>query len=143
MKKNLLSSVIIITFILYALFKNRSTVDALPAAGNVKNIPSPVSSNQNNLIFKDGEYTGISADAYYGFIQVKAVIKNGKLTDVIFLRYPDSHGRSIAINTIAMPYLKQEAISAQSARVDIISGATDTSKAFVESLSSALTKAQV
>ena len=46
------------------------------------------------------------------------------------------------INQQAMPVLKQEAIQAQSAQVDGVSGATDTSDAFVQSLTSALTQAQ-
>lgn len=143
MKKTIVSSFIIITFILYALFKNKSTADSLPVAATGSTISSNPTSSQNSPKFKDGEYTGISADAYYGNIQIKAVIKNGKLTDVSFLQYPSSHGRSIAINTMAMPILRQEAIIAQSAKVDGVSGATDTSSAFIESLTSALTKAQV
>lgn len=142
MKKVFVSSVIIVTFILYAVLRNKNTVDILPAEASIAPISNPVSSNQNSSGLKDGEYTGVSADAFYGYIQVKAVIKNGKLTDVNFLQYPRGHENSIAINMMAMPYLKREAITAQSANVDIVSGATDTTKAFIESLSSALIKAQ-
>jgi uncharacterized protein with FMN-binding domain len=46
------------------------------------------------------------------------------------------------INKEAMPYLKQEAIAAQSTNVDIVSGATDSSMAFQESLGSALALAK-
>ena len=142
MKKTIVSSIIIIVFILYAIFRNKSNADKLPAQTPGTYYPKNSSSNQNSLSYTDGEYTGISADAYYGYIQVQAVIKNGKLTDVNFLQYPNGHSRSIEINTTAMPYLKQEAIAAQSADVDIVSGATDTTKAFIESLSSALSKAK-
>lgn len=89
----------------------------------------------------DGSYPGNAADAVYGYIQVKAVVTGGKLTDVIFLQHPNDRRTSIEINTEAMPYLKQEALAAQSAKVDIISGATDSSQAFIESLGSALAKA--
>ena len=92
--------------------------------------------------YRDGQYTGGSADAYYGFIQVKAIVSGGRLTDVQFLSYPNDRSTSRAINQQATPMLRQEAIQAQSAQVDIISGATDTSQAFIESLGSALTKAQ-
>lgn len=91
--------------------------------------------------YKDGSYTGNAADAYYGLVQVKAVINNGKLTDIIFLQSPDDHKNSIFINSQADPWLKQEAIKAQSAKVDIISGATETSVAFKESLANALRQA--
>src|SRR6185437_2894640 len=85
--------------------------------------PTPRSQGQ----YKDGEYTGQAADAFYGNIQVKAVIQGGKITDVQFLQYPSDRSTSIQINQQAMPYLKQEAIQVQSAQVDIVSGATDSS----------------
>ncbi len=91
--------------------------------------------------YKDGTYTGSVADAFYGNIQVQAVISGGRIVDVIFLQYPNDRSTSIAINTQAMPYLKQEALQAQSAAVDIVSGASDTSQAFQQSLASALSQA--
>jgi uncharacterized protein with FMN-binding domain len=93
--------------------------------------------------YKDGDYTGTEVDAYYGLVQVQATIKQGKLTDVQFLEYPNDRRTSIRINTIAMPDLQQEAIQAQSAQVDTISGATLTSEAFVQSLQVALNSAKV
>ncbi len=92
--------------------------------------------------YKDGSYTGSTADAFYGNIQVKAIISGGKITDVQFLQYPSDRSRSIAINTLAMPNLKQEAIHAQNANVNIVSGATDSSNAFIQSLSSALSQSK-
>lgn len=91
--------------------------------------------------YKDGVYTGDVADAYYGNIQVKAIISGGKITDVQFLQHPQDNPNSISINEQAMPYLKQEALRAQKGHVNIVSGATDTSAAFVQSLSSALNQA--
>jgi uncharacterized protein with FMN-binding domain len=101
-----------------------------------KPTPAPVGQ------YKDGQYTGPSIDAYYGFVQVKAIISGGKMTEVQFLDYPQDRGTSRQINGQAMPYLIQEAISAQSANVNIISGATDTSNAFVQSLGAALAMAK-
>ncbi len=91
--------------------------------------------------YKDGTYTGSVADAYYGNIQVKATISGGKLTNVTFLQYPNDRGQSVEINQRAMPVLKAEAIQAQSANVDGVSGASDTSAAFNQSLASALAQA--
>jgi len=73
---------------------------------------------------------------------VQVVIKNGKITGVQFLQYPNERNRSIEINNYADPILVNEAIQAQSANVDIVSGATDTSNAFIQSLSNALSQAQ-
>jgi uncharacterized protein with FMN-binding domain len=92
--------------------------------------------------YKDGTYTGDAADAFYGNIQVQANISNGKITTIQFLQAPNDRDRSIEINSQADPMLAQEAIQAQSAQVDIISGATDSSQAFVQSLQSALDKAK-
>lgn len=92
--------------------------------------------------YTDGEYSGPVTDAYYGNVQVKAVIQAGKLADVQFLEYPSDRRTSVRINNVAMPYLINEAIQAQSARVDVISGATLTSEAFAQSLQSALDSAK-
>ncbi len=92
--------------------------------------------------YGDGSYTGDAADAYYGTVQVEATIRNGKLTDVQFLQYPNDRSTSRFINGQAMPQLTQEAIQVQSSRVDIVSGATETSLAFRQSLASALAQAK-
>jgi uncharacterized protein with FMN-binding domain len=92
--------------------------------------------------YKDGEYAGPVTDAYYGPVQVKAVIQAGKIADVQFLQYPNDRRTSIRINNIAMPYLITEALQVQSAQVDVISGATLTSQAFAQSLQSALATAK-
>lgn len=92
--------------------------------------------------YKDGTYTGSVEDAFYGNYQVQAVISGGKLTDVIFLQYPSDNGTSLRINTESMPILKSEAIAAQSAQVDIVSGASDSSPAFSRSLANALSQAK-
>lgn len=93
--------------------------------------------------YKNGEYTGKVANAFYGNIQVKAIVSGGKITDVQFLDYPHDRQNSIRINTYAMPILKSETIKAQSAEVDGVSGASATSAAFKESLSSALAQAKI
>jgi len=91
--------------------------------------------------YKNGTYTGSVADAYYGNVQVQVTIAGGKITAVKFLQYPNDRSTSVQINTQAMPYLQQEAIQAQSAQVNGVSGASDTSQAFVQSLSAALSQA--
>lgn len=93
-------------------------------------------------LYADGSYTGAGADAYYGTVQVKAIIRDGKIADVQFLQYPNDRNTSREINAEAMPLLAREAIAAQSARVDGVSGATETSGAFVQSLASALARAK-
>ena len=93
-------------------------------------------------LYRDGSYTGSVADAFYGNVQVKAIIQGGKIADVQFLQYPSDRSTSREINAQAMPYLTQEAIQSQNSNVDIVSGATQTSKAFRVSLASALAQAK-
>ncbi len=102
---------------------------------------SSSSSSSSNSGYKDGNYTGSVADAYYGNVQVSVSISGGKITNVKFLQYPNTHSTSVFINQQAMPYLQQEAVQSQSYNVQIISGATFTSQAFIQSLQSALNKA--
>lgn len=115
-----------------------------PSPTKAQPAPTPMQQHMTAMMsgYKDGSYTGSVADAFYGYVQVKATISGGKITDVAFLSYPDSHDTSRYINSQAMPMLTQEAIAAQSANVDLIGGATDTSLAFKQSLTSALAKAQ-
>ena len=84
---------------------------------------TPVATQTPGALYRDGSYTGSVADAQWGVVQVKAVIKNGKITDVQFLQYPNDRNRSIYINSYADPQLSSEAIQAQSANVDIVTGA--------------------
>lgn len=121
------------------------TTTQTPVATGSGLTPTPVLTIQPTATprgkYKDGSYTGNVADAFYGNIQVQVVITGGKITDVIFLQYPSDRRTSIEINSQAMPMLKQEAMQAQSAQVDGVSGATASSGAFIQSLQNALQKA--
>jgi uncharacterized protein with FMN-binding domain len=94
--------------------------------------------------YKDGSYTGTAIDTPegYGAVQVKAVIQGGKITDIQFVQYPDHPGHTLEVSQVALPALKQEAITAQSSNVSMVSGATQTSDAFSQSLQSALDQAK-
>jgi uncharacterized protein with FMN-binding domain len=102
--------------------------------------PTDVPATQGQ--YKNGEYTGPQVDAFYGLVQVKAVVQNGQIASVDFLEFPQDRRTSQRINAVAVPYLKMEAVQAQSANVNIISGATLTSEAFMMSLQSALDSAK-
>jgi len=104
---------------------------------------APAAVTVTNALYKDGQFDGNAADAYYGLVQVRAIIQGGKLADVQFLSFPSDRNTSVRINNYAMPILKSEAIQVQSAKVNIVTGATNSSRAFVNSLSNALSQAQV
>lgn len=115
---------------------------ATPAAPAPTEQPAPPTTAPAQGQYADGEYTGPVTDAYYGNVQVKAIVQGGKLSDVQFVEYPNDRRTSVRINNVAMPYLISEAIQAQSAKVDTISGATLTSEAFAQSLQVALDSAK-
>src|SRR5581483_2062800 len=77
----------------------RVTPTPAPApAPNPAPTPTPTPAPKPKGQYADGSYTGSVADAYYGYIQVKAVISGGKITDVQFLQYPNDRSTSIMIN---------------------------------------------
>jgi uncharacterized protein with FMN-binding domain len=92
--------------------------------------------------YRDGTFQGVSANAYYGRVQVDAVVSGGQLVKVEIVDFPNDRRTSRRINSRALPSLEQEAIQAQSAGIDAVSGATLTSEAFVRSLDSALSRAR-
>ena len=118
-----------------------ATSSAPSSPANPSTAPAGSSAGQQSQ-YRDGVYTGSVADAFYGNVQVSATISGGKLAAVTFLQYPNTHQTSVFINQQAMPQLQQEAVRAQSAHVDVVTGATFTSQAFAESLGNALAQAK-
>ncbi|MDX3353616.1 FMN-binding protein [Streptomyces sp. ME01-24h] len=89
-----------------------------------------------------GTFTGVPVDTPYGTVQVAATLTGGEITAVRVLQAPDDNGRDRQIAAYALPRLTQEALGAQSARIDAVSGASYTSQGYVQSLQSALDQAR-
>lgn len=85
-------------------------------------------------------YKGTTVDDRWGTVQVSVVVKKKKITNVK-TAYAVHTPRSQFITTDALPQLKQEVLQAQSANIQLVSGATDVSQAYVRSLQSAVKKA--
>lgn len=126
-----------------AVAKPKSSVVAQASASpKASASASPASgSSSSSGKYKDGSYTGTAANTIYGTVQVQAVVSSGKISTINFVQMP-SGGESSDVTSMAEPKLQQEAVSAQSAQVDTVSGATQTSEGFEQSLSSALSQAQ-
>ncbi|MCP3786187.1 FMN-binding protein [Micromonospora sp. A3M-1-15] len=90
-----------------------------------------------------GTATGSVAQTRWGPVQVRITVSGGKITDVTVVQVPDGNHRDQEINDYAVPILRQEALAAQSARVDTVSGATVTSDGYRESLQSAIDAAHL
>ncbi len=94
--------------------------------------------------YYDGSYYGDAVAAgRWGYMQVVAVIEEGELVDILIADYPRSTYESDIITRNALPTLISEAIEAQDYDVDFVSRATDSSRAFVQSLESALLDAAI
>lgn len=90
-----------------------------------------------------GTATGAVAQTRWGPVQVRISVSGGKITDVTAVQVPDGNRRDREINDYAVPVLRQEALAAQSARIDTVSGATVTSDGYRESLQSAIDAAHL
>jgi len=88
--------------------------------------------------YADGTFTGQDVSMRYGDVQVQVTISGGAVTDVTALQLPNGDGHSSRISSIVEPMLRSEALQAQTASIDLISGATYTSGAYKQSLQSAL-----
>ena len=77
----------------------------------------------------------------WGPLQVTITVKSKKITNAQAAVSPHTP-RSEFINEQAIPILRQETLEAQSANIDLVSGATDTSEAYITSLQSAINKAR-
>jgi uncharacterized protein with FMN-binding domain len=76
-----------------------------------------------------------------GDVQVQAHISGGQITDITPMTVPNDNSRSVEINKYAVPQLRTEALAAQSAHIDAVSGATVTSEGYTKSLQAALDSA--
>ncbi|MEV4611617.1 FMN-binding protein [Kitasatospora sp. NPDC049258] len=85
--------------------------------------------------------TGDAANTRYGAVQVKITLDGRRIAKIDVIRYPSHDRRDQEINSFALPQLNQEAIAAQSAHIDAVSGATYTSDGYTRSLQSALDQA--
>jgi uncharacterized protein with FMN-binding domain len=91
---------------------------------------------------KAKKYKGPAINMHWGPVQVTIAVKGKKITNVIATA-PTDRSRSAFINGQALPLLKQEVLRAQSAAVGVISGATMTSQAYMQSLQAAMQKAHL
>ncbi|MER5958569.1 FMN-binding protein [Streptomyces sp. NPDC056121] len=121
----------------------------LPALGGGSRTPSASSSSPratpagtaSGASTGTGTFTGDPVDTQYGTVQVAATLTKGKITAVKILQAPNQNGRDQEIAAYALPRLTEEALGAQSAHIDAVSGASYTSQGYMQSLQSALDQA--
>lgn len=99
--------------------------------------PDPTSSSSTST------YTGSTAQTRWGPVQVKITVTNGSITQVTVLQSPSQNPRDQEINDHALPILIKDTLAAQSAQIDMVSGATVTSGGYLQSLQAALDAAGI
>jgi uncharacterized protein with FMN-binding domain len=115
------------------------SADATTAPTTAGASPTATAGTQSTAAaFTDGTATGSVISTRFGDVQVEVTISGGAIVDVTALQLPDHDGRSRSIASQAEPILREEALTAQSANIDLLSGATYTSDAYAQSLQSAL-----
>ena len=146
MRKSFLGIAIAITFLVYSMVLRNQHSESVVAPASLSQttttVPTTTTTPTPATQYKDGTYNGSIENAYYGNVQVSATIVSGKITTVNFLEYPNDNPNSMYVNQQAMPYLMQEAVKAQTSSVSIVTGATFTSQAFIQSLATALSQAK-
>jgi len=100
-------------------------------------------SNSGSSSAADGTYTGDAAATRYGNVQVQITVSGGQITAAEAIDYPNNDRHDQQINAYAIPILNSEAVAAQSANIDAVSGATVTSDGYITSLQSAIDAAHL
>ncbi len=88
-----------------------------------------------------GTFVGSAVPTPYGPVQVQVTVADGTVTAAEATSYPSAGGRDRQINGYAIPILNSEVTAAQSASIQMVSGATYTSQGYITSLQSAIDKA--
>lgn len=134
--------------VLVLLFGYRTSTGASLVAGSSQIAPVSSSSHPTGSApsarsarSSGGAVTGDVAQTRWGPVQVEITVSGGSITDVSVVKYPTGERQDAEINGYALPILIQETLDAQSASIDMISGATVTSEGYTESLQSALDQA--
>jgi uncharacterized protein with FMN-binding domain len=108
---------------------------AAPPGVSASSVPGgpPVRAGQRTV-------TGPAVQTMFGLVQVRVELAGHRIVDVRAIQLPSDFALSQQISNTSGPVLRQEALAAQSARIDVVSGATYTSRGYQQSLQAALDK---
>jgi uncharacterized protein with FMN-binding domain len=88
-------------------------------------------------------YAGDAVMTRYGNVQVQITVEDGKITAADVLQVPWNDRHDQMINSAAVPVYNEETVTAQSAQIDVVSGATYTWDGYTQSLQSAIDQANL
>ena len=105
---------------------------------------SSASSNGGSTAASSGTtVTGPTVNTRWGPVQVAITVVSGKITAVSVPVYPSGNGKDHEINSYALPILIDETVKAQTASIDMVSGATVSSQGYLTSLQGAIDQANL
>ncbi|GAA5030574.1 hypothetical protein GCM10023258_27960 [Terrabacter aeriphilus] len=113
------------------------------ASATGRSASSAPSATSASAVPRSGTVDGAVVVTQYGSVQVRVSFTGTRITDVHALKLTDSSRTSVSISAGAAPVLRQEALAAHSAQIDVVSGATYTSEAYQQSLQSAIDAAHL
>jgi uncharacterized protein with FMN-binding domain len=103
--------------------------------------PPPASSSTTTVPSATRTVTGAAVNYRYGIVSVSVTVSGDKITRIGIASLDDGGNfRSQSIDQQSIPILEQQALQAQSADIQGVSGASYTSQGFAQSLQSALGK---
>lgn len=123
-------------------FSRQTTANPAAPDGSAASTPSGAPSASAAATPSVTTVTGPAISYFFGTAQVKVTVQDGRIKDVTAVQLPQE-GRSGWISSQVEPMLRSEVLAAQSAQINLISGATYTSEAYAESLQAALDRAHV
>jgi uncharacterized protein with FMN-binding domain len=119
--------------------KAKASSTASPMKMKAKASASPMSGSGGSTATRT--ITGAVETTMYGPMQVKVTLEGQKITNVSVVQETNDGQESQQIDSFSIPKLTAETLTAQSARIDTVSGATTTSQGYIGSLQSALDQA--
>jgi uncharacterized protein with FMN-binding domain len=137
---------------LVALLSFKSHAPSIPTStvGGTSGVPSspaseagpgavvPTGNQAGGLSSGETTLTGKAANTVYGPVQIQLIVREHKIVKVSILQQPQGTIHDLQIGQFAFPQLISETLSAQSAKIDAVSGASYTSQGYIQSLQSAL-----
>ena len=117
---------------------------ASSAAGSGSSAASGAGAASAPVSAGSGTGTAVTGDAIatpYGPTQVQVTVNAGKIVKVTVLQHTNDGVNSMMIDGRALPLLNNETLTAQSGKINAVSGASYTSAGYIQSLQSALDKA--
>jgi uncharacterized protein with FMN-binding domain len=115
-----------------------SGVSSSPVSETGPGAVVPTGSQAGSLTTGESAITGQPANTVYGPVQVQLIVRAKKIVKVSILEQPENTIHDIQIGQFAFPRLISETLSAQSAKIDAVSGASYTSAGYIQSLQNAL-----